>query len=70
MLTSTPLQAAFKQPTNLHLGAPNFSTKPGKVVTLVGHCGSGKSTVVQAILANTDLVSLKRVAVLGTHGGT
>jgi energy-coupling factor transporter ATP-binding protein EcfA2 len=54
------VQAVFKHPTNdaFNLRVPNFSIQPGELVAVVGRVGAGKSSLLQAILGNMDLVSL------------
>ena len=52
------LQAIFKHPTNdaFQLRVPDFSVQPGELVAVVGRVGAGKSSLLQAILGNMDLV--------------
>lgn len=39
------------------LNIPDFSIKPGELVAVVGQVGAGKSSLLQAILGNMNLVS-------------
>ncbi|GAB4815837.1 hypothetical protein N2152v2_002883 [Parachlorella kessleri] len=51
-------KAIFKHPTNdtFQLRVPDFSVQPGELVAIVGRVGAGKSSLLQAILGNMELV--------------
>jgi ATP-binding cassette subfamily C (CFTR/MRP) protein 1 len=48
----------FKHPTGspFRLRVPDFTVKPGELVAVVGRVGAGKSSLLQAILGNMELV--------------
>ena len=54
-------QAVFKHPgdAEFRLRVPEFSVKPGELVAVVGRVGAGKSSLLQAILGNMDLVGAR-----------
>lgn len=52
-------QAVLKHGANdgpFRLQVPEFSVAPGELVAVVGRVGAGKSSLLQAILGNMDLV--------------
>jgi ABC-type bacteriocin/lantibiotic exporter with double-glycine peptidase domain len=51
-------QAVFKHANDnsFRLNVPEFSIQPGELVAVVGRVGAGKSSLLQAILGNMDLV--------------
>ncbi len=54
----TNAQAVFKHATdtNFRLNMPEFSIQPGELVAVVGRVGAGKSSLLQAILGNMELL--------------